>query len=360
MLSKLLTLRTALAPAIWGTTYLVTTTMLPENTPLLAGAARALPAGVLLLLLTRKLPQGSWWWKSLILGALNIGVFFPLLFIAAYRLPGGVAATLGAIQPLIVATLAVRLVGERVRPSSLLAGVVGVGGVALLVLQAGARLDTIGVAAAFGGSASMALGIVLGKRWASTVGPLSLTAWQLIWGGLLILPVMAVVEGVPTRLTGQNLAAFAYLSIIGGAVAYTVWFAGSRRLPAVTTSFLGLLSPLVAALLGWVLLGQDFTLGQIVGAILVLAALVTVVLLGAPSGSVGANAPAVRASGGGTPVTPTRGVEKHPPTVRLSALLQEQSIWPAQRHKGLHGDEPESELHSDPRSRAVELPRDVG
>lgn len=89
----------ALAPAAWGTTYLVTTELLPEGRPLLLAALRALPAGLLLLLIGRKLPKGRWWGRAAVLGMLNIGLFFPLTFVGAYRLPGGVAATIGAIQP---------------------------------------------------------------------------------------------------------------------------------------------------------------------------------------------------------------------------------------------------------------------
>src|SRR5437763_816259 len=94
---------TALAPLIWGTTYIVTTEFLPPDRPLLAGLMRALPVGVLLLLLFRRLPKGIWWGRTLVLGALNIGLFFPLFFLAVYRLPGGVAATLSAFQPFLVA-----------------------------------------------------------------------------------------------------------------------------------------------------------------------------------------------------------------------------------------------------------------
>ncbi len=83
-------LLTAITPVIWGTTYYVTTEFLPANRPLTTAALRALPIGLLLLIVFRQLPQGVWRFRAAILGALNIGFFFALLFISAYRLPGGV------------------------------------------------------------------------------------------------------------------------------------------------------------------------------------------------------------------------------------------------------------------------------
>ncbi|RPI20788.1 MAG: hypothetical protein EHM57_07475, partial [Actinobacteria bacterium] len=116
-------LTTALAPAAWGSTYLVTTALLPPDRPLLAGVLRALPAGLVLAAITRQRPVGAWWAKAVVLGTLNIGGFFALLFVAAYRLPGGVAATLGAIQPLVAAGLAALLLRERVGPNIVIAGI---------------------------------------------------------------------------------------------------------------------------------------------------------------------------------------------------------------------------------------------
>lgn len=158
---------TAIAPAVWGSTYIVTTELLPPHRPLLAAVLRALPAGLLLIALTRRLPQGSWWWRSLVLGALNIGAFLALLFIAAYRLPGGVAATVGAVQPLITAGLSAALLGDRLTLRTVLSGIAGVAGVSLLVLRANAQLDVVGVVAALAGAVVMATGVVLSKRWTS-------------------------------------------------------------------------------------------------------------------------------------------------------------------------------------------------
>jgi probable blue pigment (indigoidine) exporter len=264
---------TALAPASWGLTYIVTTELLPPGRPLLAGTLRALPAGLLLLATSRQRPVGAWWWKATVLGTLNIGAFFALLFVAAYRLPGGVAATLGAVQPLIAAVLATALLRERIRRSIVLAGALGIVGVGLLVLRAGARLDAVGVLAGLAGATSMATGVVLTKRWGRPAPLAAFTAWQLLAGGLVLAPVALIVEGAPPSLTVQNLLGYTWLATGGAAVAYQLWFRGIAKLPVAQVSLLGLLSPVVATLVGWLVAHQTLTPAQLVGGGLVLAAL---------------------------------------------------------------------------------------
>ena len=265
---------TALAPSIWGTTYLVSTEWLPPGRPLLAAVLRALPAGMLLLALTRRLPRGSWWWRSAILGALNIGAFFALLFVAAYRLPGGVAATITSAQPLLVAVLSAWLLGEQLAWRTVSCALIGIVGVSLLVLRAHARLDWLGVAAAVGAAMVMALGIVLAKRWRSPAPVLATTAWQLVSGGALVLPLALLIEGPPSSLSAQNLAGYGYLSVIGASLAYVIWFHGIRALSHTKVTFLVLLSPVVATTLGWIVLGQRLSVLQIFGALLVLGSVI--------------------------------------------------------------------------------------
>lgn len=266
-------LTTALAPAAWGTTYLTTTELLPPGRPLLAGTLRALPAGLVLAAATKRRPVGTWWAKALVLGTLNIGGFFALLFVAAYRLPGGVAATLGAVQPLIAAGLAAVLLRERVRRNVVIAGVLGFVGVGLLVLRAGAQLDVAGVAAGLAGATSMATGVVLTKRWGRPVPLLTFTAWQLVAGGLVLLPVALAVEGLPPQFTGSNVLGYLWLGTAGTGVAYVLWFRGIDRLPVSQVSLLALLSPLVATTAGWLVVNQRLTTAQIAGAVLVLVAM---------------------------------------------------------------------------------------
>ncbi|GGA13611.1 EamA family transporter [Neptunicoccus cionae] len=263
---------TALAPAIWGSTYLITTEALPAGYPVTLAVLRALPAGVLLLALTRCLPPRDWLARSFLLGSLNFSVFWVLLFVAAYRLPGGVAATLGALQAMMVILMARGWLGTPIQSGAVAAAAVGAVGVALLLIGPEARLDPIGVAAGLGGAASMAAGTVLSRRWQPPVTALSFTAWQLTAGGLILLPIAVLVEPPLPPLSATNLAGLAWLGLVGAAATYALWFRGVARLEPAAVSMLGMMSPLTAVVLGWVWLGQSLSPVQFAGAAIVLGA----------------------------------------------------------------------------------------
>lgn len=269
-------LLTAFAPMAWGTTYLVTTEMLPPGHPLFAGLLRSLPAGLLAIAVARTLPRGSWWAKALVLGILNIGAFFPLLFLAAERLPGGVAAAVAGAQPLIVLALGALVVRERIRPLSAAAAAAGTAGVALIVLGPSAQLDAWGILAALGGVTATGAGMVLTKRWGrpADVGPVAYAGWQLCAGGLVLLPLSLLIEGVPPTVDSTAALGYAWLATIGGLLAYTLWFRGIQQLPVIAPGLLAPLSPVVATTLGVVVAGETFTATQGVGILVVLTALI--------------------------------------------------------------------------------------
>lgn len=263
-------LATAIAPAIWGSTYFVTTSFLPPGYPLTVAMLRALPAGLLLLLVVRKLPYGIWWTRILVLGSLNFSFFWAMLFVSAYRLPGGVAATVGAVQPLIVIALSRVFLGTPIRLSAILGGLLGVAGVALLVLTPKAALDPIGIVAGLAGAVSMAFGTVLTRRWQPPVSSLTFTAWQLTAGGFLLVPIALLLEPVLPVPNTANIVGMAYLGIIGAALTYLLWFRGLSRIEPSAAASLGFLSPIVATLLGWLALGQSLAPIQVAGFIMVL------------------------------------------------------------------------------------------
>lgn len=261
---------TALAPLVWGSSYIVTTQFLPNLDPLTVSVLRALPAGLLLLCLVRQIPHGHWVWKMCVLGALNFAIFWSLLFFAAYRLPGGVAAVMGALQPFVVIIASRVLLGSPIKVLSLLAVAAGAVGVALLVLTPEAKLDMWGVVAGIAGSASMAFGTVLSRKWQPQVSALTFTSWQLTAGGLLLVPFAPFAPTDWSTISGTNILGLAYLGLIGAALTYIIWLRGIRIIQPTVASILGLLSPMSAALLGWLFLNETLSIPQSIGMIVVL------------------------------------------------------------------------------------------
>jgi len=261
---------TALAPLVWGSSYIVTTQFLPNLDPLTVSVLRALPAGLLLLCLVRQVPNGQWVWKMFVLGALNFAVFWSLLFFAAYRLPGGVAAVMGALQPFVVIFASRFLLGSTIKLLSLFAVAAGAAGVALLVLTPEAKLDMWGVVAGIAGSASMAFGTVLSRKWQPPVSALTFTSWQLTAGGLLLVPFVPFTPTDWSTISGTNVGGLAYLGLIGAALTYIIWLRGVRIIQPTAASILGLLSPMSATLLGWYFLDETLSVAQSIGMIVVL------------------------------------------------------------------------------------------
>lgn len=267
---------TALAPAIWGSTYIVTSEVLPPDRPFTAALIRALPAGLLLLIFTRRMPDRQDWWRLLVLGALNIGIFQALLFVAAYRLPGGLAAVLGAIQPLLIMVLAWAVDGRTPAQTTLWSAVGGVLGMAVLLLSPQTGFEPIGIVAALLGAACMAAGVWLTRRWQLNLPVLALTGWQLLVGGLMLAPVAWLADAPLPALRLTQWSAYAYLSLAGALLAYALWFRGVARLPTVAVASLGLLSPLTAVVLGWALLCQAMSGTALAGLVIVLASVFAV------------------------------------------------------------------------------------
>jgi probable blue pigment (indigoidine) exporter len=269
----------AVTPIIFGTTYVLTTEFLPPGRPLLAALMRSLPTG-LVLIIGSPIPQRRWMARFFVLSVLYASALFPLLFIAAYRLPGGVAAVINSLSPLLVVVISVPLLGTPIRPIQIGAGILGTLGVALLVLRSDARLDVVGLIAMAAAAIMFSMATVLTKRWGLPEGMSSIgfTGWTFLLAGLTLLPVTLLIEGLPAQLTARNVGGLIYLVLISGIFAYVVWFWGLQRLSASAVTFLTLLNPVVAALLGWVVLNQRFNLWQALGAILVLVS----VALGQP------------------------------------------------------------------------------
>ena len=287
---------TAVAPVAWGANYYVTHAFLPPDSPLYGAALRALPAGLVLLGLCRQRPRGAWWWRSAVLGLLNVSVFFVLVYAASQLLPTSIASTVMAVSPLAMMLIAWALVAERPGLAHLVGAAIGLGGVCLMLLTATGGVSVPGVLASAAAMLVSSFGHILTKRWNAGTDVLASTAWQLTAGGLFLLPVAAAVEGPPPALSTPALLAFAYVTLIATALAFAAWFTGLRHLPAGTVGLVGLLNPVTGVLLGTAVAGEVLTVQQVCGLALVLVG----VVLGRPART-------GRRGGGRIPLQPAPG-----------------------------------------------------
>jgi probable blue pigment (indigoidine) exporter len=262
----------ALAACIWGTTYVLTDIM--PQAPIFVAAVRAFGGALPLLLIARSLPDRVWLLRAIVLGTFNCGIFFALLFIGAYRLPGGVAGTLQSLVPLFAVFFAWPLLGQP--PSLLRIGFILLGslGVALLLSRGPVLLDGIGILAALGSAVSSGMGAVLLDRWGRPESMIALTAWQLVVAAVELAALSVLIGDIPGSISGVNLVAFAYLCLVGTALPYFLWFYGIVNAGANRIASLVLFSPLVAFAMDAIFRGLLPSATQAVGAALIMASVV--------------------------------------------------------------------------------------
>ena len=261
---------TAIAPVAWGSTYYVTREYLPGDAALWGGVFRALPAGLILLLICRRLPRGSWWWKSLVLGTLNIGAFFALVYAVAQLLPSSIAATTMAVSAGVLMLLAWPLLGERPKRWPLIGAALGFLGVAIMVFDGQSKISMLGILLSLTAMGISSVGFILAKKWSSGQPIVDTTAWQLVAGGLLLLPFAWLIQGPPPALDRQAVLGFGYLSVVATAIAFLAWFSGLRHLPSGTVGLLGLLNPVAGVILGTLLAAESLGIQSLGGMALVL------------------------------------------------------------------------------------------
>ncbi|MBW0117135.1 DMT family transporter [Pseudonocardia abyssalis] len=262
---------TAIAPVAWGSTYYVTSEFLPAGHPLYGAAIRALPAGLLLLLVCRSRPRGVWWRRSVVLGVLNTSAFFALVYLAAQLLPTSIASVIMASSSVVMMLIAWAVLAERPAAAAAVGAALGITGVVTMLLTGVEAVSPGGVTASVGAMLMSSVGFVLARRWSGEVPVLDSTAWQLVAGGVVVLPVAVLVEGAPPVLDGPALAGFAYVGVVATALAFTAWFTGLRHLRAGTVGLVGLLNPVTGVLLGTALAAEALTGRQVAGIALVLA-----------------------------------------------------------------------------------------
>ena len=271
---------------VWGSTYLGIAIAVTTFPPFVMASIRFLLAGAILFGWSLARARGAFVWPtrrewrdSAIVGALLIGGGMGMVAWGEQTIPSGIAALLIATMPVWVAVLGGIFLGERLPRLAVAGIIVGFIGVAILVgpsaLGGSGAMDPAGLAAIILSPMAWATGSLFASHRARLPGrPLVSTGAQMLTGGL-VLVVMGLVSGEwqtfdPTAVSMDSFLAFVYLTIVGSLVAYTTysWLLGVAPLPLVSTY--AYVNPVIAVILGWVLLQEPIDGRTIVaGAVIV-------------------------------------------------------------------------------------------
>lgn len=256
---------------VWGTTYLAIRIAVRTIPPMLLTGARFVVAGIVLLAIARfrgdAIPRGRRiLGELLIVGLLMVGIGNFSVVWSEQWVPSGFAALLVATAPFWAALLErFRKEGDRIDARRGIGMFIGFIGVALLVTPGGAggAFDAHIIAGALAvqiGSIAWQYGTMRGKYNLHDVPPLMSSAFQMLIGGIAISAVgLATGEGRRVRFSAEGIGALAYLTIFGSILAYTAYIYALRNIRVTNLSLYAYINPLVAVILGWLILNEQLT-----------------------------------------------------------------------------------------------------
>ena len=281
---KRLTLVWILLGLIWGSTWLFIKLGLEDLPPLTFAGIRFLVASIplLLLLLARRrfMPRRPRDWGIMV--ATGIATFFicyGLVFWGENHIPVGLTSVLYTTQPLFGLFLAHVLLRDEPITMRRLGGVLlGIGGVVLLFshqLSAKDPLALAGMCAILASALAAAVAAVVIKRWGTTIDPIWLACVQMVAGFIPLLVLGVALEGNPFRFHWTPMAwtALLYLSLIGSALPFVLYYWLLQRMEATRVQLIALVCPIVAVFLGWIVLHETQSWRTALGATGVLAGL---------------------------------------------------------------------------------------
>jgi drug/metabolite transporter (DMT)-like permease len=278
----------AIVYVIWGSTYLAIRVMVETVPPLLGAGGRFLVAGTLMLAVLAVRGHRVRVPRRALLAAGLVGLLLPaggngVVSVAEQNVPSGMAALLVASVPLWVVILRFTVARERVATGTLVGVAVGFVGLALLLLPGSRPADATlgGVLLVLVASVSWATGSFLSPRLSMPSDPLVSTAWQMTVGGVALV-IGALVAGEPGDLhfadvSTRSLLGFLYLIVFGSWIAFTAYAWVLQNAPISQVATYAYVNPLVAILLGWVILDESLTAGTAAGAVLVVASVAAIV-----------------------------------------------------------------------------------
>jgi drug/metabolite transporter (DMT)-like permease len=270
---------------VWGSTYLAIRVMVETMPPLLAAGVRFSVAGAVMVavLSLRRSVRPT---RAQVLSALLVGILLPganaVVSVAEQEVPSGLAALLIASVPLWVILLR-RVTGDSVSRASVGAVLVGFAGVALLLRPGEQSGDAtvLGLVAVVGAALMWATGSFLSPRLSLPRDGLVSTGWQMLLGGLVcVLVGLAVGEASDVHVSEfsvRSIVALTYLVAVGSWFAFTAYAWLLQNAPIAKVATYAYVNPVVAILLGWLILDEVVTPVTIVGAAIIVVSVALVV-----------------------------------------------------------------------------------
>lgn len=268
---------------VWGTTYLAIRVAIETIPPLLLTSIRFTIAGLVMLAIAHfrgeAIPRDRRTLANLLLiGFLMVGVGNLAVVWAEQWVPSGLAALFVATAPFWMAILeSFRKQGERVDLRSATGMIFGFLGVAMLVTPGGSgepwQMGFLAGAIAIQiGSIGWQYGSLRGKYYLKNVPLLASASLQMLFGGLVV-GIVALAIGEPARfvINGRTFAALAYLTIFGSIIAYSAYVYALAHLRTTQSALYAYVNPVVAVILGWLILDEALTWISVMAMCVILA-----------------------------------------------------------------------------------------
>ncbi len=271
---------------IWGSTYLAIAIAVQTLPPLFSAGLRFCLAGVVLLgviAVRRGLQVG----RDQVVAAAPVGLLLIVggngfVVLAERTVPSGLTALIIASVPLWIVIFR-RVAGDRIHPSTFIGVAVGFAGVAFLVVPRGASgaVDTGGILLLLVATISWALGTFLSPRLRMPRSGLLSTGIQQLAGGLVLLVAGAAMGELahlePSKWSTSSLLAMVYLVVFGSLVAFTAYGWLLQHAPVSLVATYAYVNPVVAVLLGALVLAEPITPSIVLGAAIIVAAVAFIV-----------------------------------------------------------------------------------
>lgn len=274
---------------IWGSTWLFIKLGLEDLPPLSFAGIRFVIASVILITLVviRRLPiprSRPDWLLLATTGVLAFGLNYGLLFWGEQYISSGLAALLQATIPafgLLIAHL--YLPGEQMTPAKLMGTIMGIAGVGIIFsdqLSVAGPRALAGSLALVGSSVCVAYSNVLIKAKAKHFEPTTLAGGQMIFGLVPLLIIGIPLEGNPLNFRWTPMALFAlfYLAIVGSVVAFILYYWLVKRMDVTNTMLIALVTPVVAVILGMLILKEELSWRIVAGGGLIISGIGLIVV----------------------------------------------------------------------------------